>query len=331
MCTRVSAVWPPPRLHLAKIRRGARGESATPVAGRGGASGAAPASPAAPTSPFKSGSEPITADLPRDAFPFCLPERARERAGEWPEDNRIVLLAGLPCAAPPRPARGGFPHPATSGATAGESLRPARSPAAPGLLVGGGGSEIDRGGSPATTCPASRGAQVQRGAGCGVGTRGRGRSAATGAQRNAAQRVRLGDGRNAGLSSPRAPSRTMQKSVRYNEGHALYLAFLARKEGTKRGFLSKKAAEASRWHEKWFALYQNVLFYFEGEQSGRPAGMYLLEGCSCERAPAPPRTSAGPGGARGDALDKQVPTRPSSPISLCLSVPPPCLLTPRIL
>ncbi|XP_036013814.1 ras-specific guanine nucleotide-releasing factor 2 isoform X1 [Mus musculus] len=96
----------------------------------------------------------------------------------------------------------------------------------------------------------------------------------------------------------------MQKSVRYNEGHALYLAMLARKEGTKRGFLSKKAAEASRWHEKWFALYQNVLFYFEGEQSGRPAGMYLLEGCSCERTPAPPRTNAGPAGAR-DALDKQ--------------------------
>lgn len=98
----------------------------------------------------------------------------------------------------------------------------------------------------------------------------------------------------------------MQKSVRYNEGHALYLALLARKEGTKRGFLSKKAAEASRWHEKWFALYQNVLFYFEGEQSCRPAGMYLLEGCSCERTPAPPRTNAGPAGAR-DALDKQVP------------------------
>ncbi|XP_047585922.1 ras-specific guanine nucleotide-releasing factor 2 isoform X3 [Lutra lutra] len=96
----------------------------------------------------------------------------------------------------------------------------------------------------------------------------------------------------------------MQKSVRYNEGHALYLAFLARKEGTKRGFLSKKAADASRWHEKWFALYQNVLFYFEGEQSGRPAGMYLLEGCSCERTPAPPRAGVGPGAAR-DALDKQ--------------------------
>lgn len=112
-----------------------------------------------------------------------------------------------------------------------------------------------------------------------------------------------GDGREAGVSSR---ALTMQKSVRYNEGHALYLAFLARKEGTKRGFLSKKAAEASRWHEKWFALYQNVLFYFEGEQSGRPAGMYLLEGCSCERALAPPRAGTGPGGAR-DALDKQVP------------------------
>nr|XP_031530317.1 ras-specific guanine nucleotide-releasing factor 2 isoform X4 [Vicugna pacos] len=32
--------------------------------------------------------------------------------------------------------------------------------------------------------------------------------------------------------------------------------------------------------------------------------MYLLEGCSCERALAPPRAGAGPGGAR-DALDKQ--------------------------
>lgn len=117
----------------------------------------------------------------------------------------------------------------------------------------------------------------------------------------------------------------MQKSVRYNEGHALYLALLARKEGTKRGFLSKKAAEASRWHEKWFALYQNVLFYFEGEQSGRPAGMYLLEGCSCERAPAPPRAGAGPGGAR-DALDKQVPPRALRPAFLH----PQTLLTPEV-
>ena len=121
----------------------------------------------------------------------------------------------------------------------------------------------------------------------------------------------------------------MQKSVRYNEGHALYLAFLARKEGTKRGFLSKKAAEASRWHEKWFALYQNVLFYFEGEQSCRPAGMYLLEGCSCERALAPPRAGAGPDGAR-DTLDKQVPRAVPSLFPCLRPRRFPTLLTPEV-
>uniref|UniRef100_A0A3Q3W7E6 Uncharacterized protein n=1 Tax=Mola mola TaxID=94237 RepID=A0A3Q3W7E6_MOLML len=79
----------------------------------------------------------------------------------------------------------------------------------------------------------------------------------------------------------------MQKGVRYNEGHALYLSVIARKEGTKRGFLSKKTTENSRWAEKFFALHQNVLFYFDNDQSARPSGIYLLEGCTCERAPAP--------------------------------------------
>ncbi|XDV54816.1 hypothetical protein PO909_023021 [Leuciscus waleckii] len=85
----------------------------------------------------------------------------------------------------------------------------------------------------------------------------------------------------------------MQKSVRYNEGHALFLSMVARKEGIKRGFLSKKAAENNRWNEKYFALYQNVLFYFENEQSTRPSGIYLLEGCSCERIPAPKVSTVG--------------------------------------
>ncbi|XP_070760201.1 ras-specific guanine nucleotide-releasing factor 2 isoform X3 [Enoplosus armatus] len=92
----------------------------------------------------------------------------------------------------------------------------------------------------------------------------------------------------------------MQKSVRYNEGHALFLSAVARKEGTKRGYLSKKTAENSRWHEKFFALYQNVLFYFENEQSARPAGIYLLEGCTCERAPAPKMSTTGK-----EAMEKQ--------------------------
>ncbi|XP_056395345.1 ras-specific guanine nucleotide-releasing factor 2 isoform X3 [Hyla sarda] len=92
----------------------------------------------------------------------------------------------------------------------------------------------------------------------------------------------------------------MQKSVRCNEGHALYLALVARKEGTKRGILSKKATETSKWHEKWFALFQNVLFYFETEHSGRPSGMYMLEGCSCERVPPPIVASGGK-----EAMEKQ--------------------------
>ncbi|XP_078809325.1 ras-specific guanine nucleotide-releasing factor 2 isoform X4 [Oryzias latipes] len=92
----------------------------------------------------------------------------------------------------------------------------------------------------------------------------------------------------------------MQKSVRYNEGHALFLSAVARKEGTKRGFLSKKTTENSRWHEKFFALYQNILFYFENEQSARPAGIYLLEGCTCERVPAPKMSTTGK-----EALEKQ--------------------------
>ncbi|KAB5528459.1 hypothetical protein PHYPO_G00140440 [Pangasianodon hypophthalmus] len=92
----------------------------------------------------------------------------------------------------------------------------------------------------------------------------------------------------------------MQKSVRYNEGHALYLSVVARKEGTKRGYLSKKTTENSKWHEKFFALYQNVLFYFDSEQSARPSGIYLLEGCTCERVPAPKVSTGGK-----ETLEKQ--------------------------
>ncbi|XP_077441830.1 ras-specific guanine nucleotide-releasing factor 2 isoform X2 [Vanacampus margaritifer] len=94
----------------------------------------------------------------------------------------------------------------------------------------------------------------------------------------------------------------MQKSVRYNEGHALHLALAARKEGPKRGLVSKRSSENVRWTDKFFALYQNLLFYFDNEQSARPSGMYLLEGCTCERAPAPKAASVG-GGSR-DAPEK---------------------------
>uniref|UniRef100_A0A8C5G1T2 Ras-specific guanine nucleotide-releasing factor 1 n=1 Tax=Gouania willdenowi TaxID=441366 RepID=A0A8C5G1T2_GOUWI len=79
----------------------------------------------------------------------------------------------------------------------------------------------------------------------------------------------------------------MQKGTRLNDGHVTYLGLLAKKDGTRRGCLSKKSSDNTKWHTKWFSLLQNMLFYFENESSSRPSGLYLLEGCLCDRAPSP--------------------------------------------
>lgn len=93
----------------------------------------------------------------------------------------------------------------------------------------------------------------------------------------------------------------MQKGVRLNDGHITYLALLAKKDGTRRGSLSKKSSDNTKWHSKSFALLQNMLFYFENDSSSRPSGLYLLEGCVCDRAPSPkPPLSA------KECLEKQV-------------------------
>lgn len=93
----------------------------------------------------------------------------------------------------------------------------------------------------------------------------------------------------------------MQKGVRLNDGHVSHLALLAKKDGTRRGCLSKRSSDNTKWHSKWFALLQNMLFYFENDSSSRPSGLYLLEGCVCDRAPSPkPSLSA------KECLEKQV-------------------------
>lgn len=89
----------------------------------------------------------------------------------------------------------------------------------------------------------------------------------------------------------------MQKALRLNDGHAVYLGLLAKKDGAPRGYLSKRSSDNTKWHPKWFALLQNMLFYFENDSSSRPAGLYLLEGCLCDRAPSPKPK---------DPLEKQV-------------------------
>ncbi|CAM9226055.1 unnamed protein product, partial [Lampetra planeri] len=92
----------------------------------------------------------------------------------------------------------------------------------------------------------------------------------------------------------------MQKGIRLNDGHVTYLGLLAKKDGTRRGCLSKKSSDNTKWHSKWFALLQNMLFYFENESSSRPSGLYLLEGCVCDRAPSPK-----PSLSSKDCLEKQ--------------------------
>ncbi|NXP72548.1 RGRF1 factor, partial [Ramphastos sulfuratus] len=92
----------------------------------------------------------------------------------------------------------------------------------------------------------------------------------------------------------------MQKGMRLNDGHVTYLGLLAKKDGARRGYLSKRGSDHTKWHTKWFALLHNMLFYFETDSSSRPSGLYLLEGCVCDRAPSPkPSLSA------KDSLEKQ--------------------------
>ncbi|XP_001368432.2 ras-specific guanine nucleotide-releasing factor 1 [Monodelphis domestica] len=92
----------------------------------------------------------------------------------------------------------------------------------------------------------------------------------------------------------------MQKGIRLNDGHVTYLGLLAKKDGTRRGYLSKRSSDNTKWQTKWFALLQNLLFYFENDSSSRPSGLYLLEGCVCDRAPSPKPSLSGK-----ESLEKQ--------------------------
>ncbi|CAM2098898.1 ras-specific guanine nucleotide-releasing factor 1 isoform X2 [Caretta caretta] len=92
----------------------------------------------------------------------------------------------------------------------------------------------------------------------------------------------------------------MQKGMRLNDGHVAYLGLLAKRDGSRRGYLSKRSGDNTKWQSKWFALLQNMLFCFESDSSSRPSGLYLLEGSACDRAPSPK-----PGLSAKDSLEKQ--------------------------
>jgi len=79
----------------------------------------------------------------------------------------------------------------------------------------------------------------------------------------------------------------MQKNIRFNENQLIYLVSKARRENTNAGFLYKKSSDTGKWQQRYFLLFQNLLFYFENETATRPLGVVLLEGSYCERIITP--------------------------------------------
>ncbi|XP_066274994.1 ras-specific guanine nucleotide-releasing factor 1-like isoform X2 [Branchiostoma lanceolatum] len=75
----------------------------------------------------------------------------------------------------------------------------------------------------------------------------------------------------------------MQKAIRFSEGQLLSLSACARADATLAGYLYKRSSDTGKWQQRWFALYQNFLFYFENDTTMRPSGLALIEGCQCER------------------------------------------------
>lgn len=74
----------------------------------------------------------------------------------------------------------------------------------------------------------------------------------------------------------------MQRSVRINDSHLLYLSSKTRQDATVTGHLYKRSNYSGKWRLRWFALYQNLLFYFDSEHDSKPAGLVVLEGCDCD-------------------------------------------------
>lgn len=79
----------------------------------------------------------------------------------------------------------------------------------------------------------------------------------------------------------------MQKTIRFNESQLLYLAAKAKRENSIAGNLHKKSSDTGKWQQRYFILYQNLLFYFENDSSIRPSGVALLEGSYCDRVVTP--------------------------------------------
>ena len=77
----------------------------------------------------------------------------------------------------------------------------------------------------------------------------------------------------------------MQKAIRVSETQVLQLATKAKQEKlmSREGYLWKRSSDTGKWQQRYFALYQNMLFYYESEKMEKPSGLALVEGCYCEK------------------------------------------------
>ncbi|XP_050520662.1 ras-specific guanine nucleotide-releasing factor 2-like isoform X3 [Daktulosphaira vitifoliae] len=75
----------------------------------------------------------------------------------------------------------------------------------------------------------------------------------------------------------------MQRCVRVVDNQLLMLSDRARTDSTLTGNLHKKVSDSGRWKNRYFVLYQNILFYYDHESCTKPSGVILLEGSYCSR------------------------------------------------
>ncbi len=70
-----------------------------------------------------------------------------------------------------------------------------------------------------------------------------------------------------------------------NESHLSTIALKARLDNKECGYLWRRTVETGfKWQApKWYALYQNLLFFYENVNSTKPLGLFLLESSFCHR------------------------------------------------
>ncbi|XP_055716567.1 ras-specific guanine nucleotide-releasing factor 2-like [Phlebotomus papatasi] len=113
----------------------------------------------------------------------------------------------------------------------------------------------------------------------------------------------------------------MQRSVRVNENQVIMLSDRASYDHSMHGYLHKRTADSNKWQLRWFILYQNLLFYYESEQSTRPSGLIFLEGCYCERlVSAPSGLTAQPGGGTTTSSSPGSKTSKEEKLQHCFSI-----------